>query len=514
MGDPSAAGPSLEGMQGDSVGESFGSGGLGLSGAGNGGGGTGDGIGLGGVGTLGRGAGAAAGQGFGAGQGRLGGSHRARPPSVRMGATTVNGRLPPEVIQRIVRQNFGRFRLCYENGLRNNPNLEGRVSTRFIITKDGSVSGVANAGSSLPDAGVVACVVRSFTSLSFPQPEGGIVTVVYPISFAPGDGGGTSRSGPEPEPIERPSTANPYSGRFKSVMDALARQDTKGALASAESWHREAPGDVLGLIALGEGLEAVGDTEGAARAYGSLIDLFPARADMRRFAGERLERLKGETALALAIDTYTQAREQRPDHPASHRLLGFALLRKGDHKRAFEVVAEGLKRDYPPGRFAGVKRILAEDLGLIAAVWAQAEPARRGEIMAQLKAAGGAEEKGPSLRFVLNWETDANDVDFHIYDEKGHHAFYGHKHLASGGDLYADVTTGYGPECFTVRKGKSERAAAYTLQANYYSRGPMGYGMGKLEVIDHDGRGHLTFDERPYVVMIDHAFVDLGVIKR
>jgi hypothetical protein len=29
-------------------------------------------------------------------------------------------------------------------------------------------------------------VVRSFSGLSFPQPENGIVTVVYPISFAPG----------------------------------------------------------------------------------------------------------------------------------------------------------------------------------------------------------------------------------------------------------------------------------------------------------------------------------------
>jgi hypothetical protein len=29
-------------------------------------------------------------------------------------------------------------------------------------------------------------VVRSFYGLSFPQPEGGIVTVVYPIMFSPG----------------------------------------------------------------------------------------------------------------------------------------------------------------------------------------------------------------------------------------------------------------------------------------------------------------------------------------
>ena len=138
-------------MWGDSIGDAFGAGGLGLSGIGEGGGGRGEGIGLGSIGTIGHGAGTGTGQGFGSGHGRLGGSHRTRPPRVRMGSTTVNGRLPPEVIQRIVRQNYGRFRLCYENGLRNNPNLQGRVSVRFVIGRDGSVSNVGNAGSDLPD---------------------------------------------------------------------------------------------------------------------------------------------------------------------------------------------------------------------------------------------------------------------------------------------------------------------------------------------------------------------------
>jgi hypothetical protein len=172
-------------MWGDSIGESFGAGGLGLSGIGEGGGGRGEGIGLGSVGTLGHGAGTGTGQGFGSGHGRLGRSHRARPPRVRMGATSVSGRLPPEVIQRIVRQNFGRFRLCYENGLRNNPNLQGRVSVRFVITRQGTVSNVSGGGD-LPDGGVVSCVTRAFYGLTFPQPEGGIVTVGYPIMFQPG----------------------------------------------------------------------------------------------------------------------------------------------------------------------------------------------------------------------------------------------------------------------------------------------------------------------------------------
>lgn len=110
----------------------------------------------------------------------------AAPTVVRYGAMSVSGRLPPEVIQRIIRQNFGRFRLCYERGLSMNPNLQGRVSIRFVIGRDGAVSNIGNAGSDMPDGGVVSCIVRSFYGLSFPQPEGGIVTVVYPISFSPG----------------------------------------------------------------------------------------------------------------------------------------------------------------------------------------------------------------------------------------------------------------------------------------------------------------------------------------
>jgi hypothetical protein len=174
-------------MFGDTIGDSFGAGGLGLSGVGEGGGGRGEGIGLGNFGGLGHGAGTGTGQGIGNGHGRLGGGHKVMAPRIREGATSVNGRLPPEVIQRIVRQNFGRFRLCYENGMRNNPNLQGRVTVKFVIDRSGAVAMTADGGSDLPDQGVVQCVVRGFGNLSFPQPEGGMVTVVYPIMFNPGE---------------------------------------------------------------------------------------------------------------------------------------------------------------------------------------------------------------------------------------------------------------------------------------------------------------------------------------
>ncbi len=151
--------------------DSFGSGGLGLSGVGEPGGRS-ERIGLGNIGTLGHST-------------RDAGS--ARAPQIRQGAVSVNGRLPPEVIQRIVRQNFGRFRLCHENGLRSNPSLQGRVAVKYVIDRDGSVKGTpTDGGSDLPDQGVVQCITRGFQNLSYPQPEGGIVTVVFPLIFSPG----------------------------------------------------------------------------------------------------------------------------------------------------------------------------------------------------------------------------------------------------------------------------------------------------------------------------------------
>lgn len=318
-----------------------------------------------------------------------------------------------------------------------------------------------------------------------------------------------------PQSVQQGGTAmqkgsDPYTGKFKDVMVALGT-DKKKAVALAMGWHEEQPGDLLALVALGEALEASGDLGTAARAYGSIIDLFPARADLRRFAGVRLERITA--ALDLAIDSFAKAAEQRADHPASHRLLAFSLVRANKPEKAFEAIAKGVTQSYPGGRFAGVDRILREDAGLVAAVWMKAEPSRKGEIADKLKAIGGVVENAPSLRFVLNWETDANDVDFHISDARGGHAFYSQKVLPSGGELYADVTTGYGPECFTIRLPKGKRAAPYRLQAHYYSIGPMGAGMGKLEIIEHDGNGGLRFEERPYVVMVNQAYVDLGIVK-
>ena len=112
---------------------------------------------------------------------------------IRAGAISVSGRLSKEVIQRILRQNHGLLRRCYEKGLSEDPNLQGRIAVRFVINSNGSVGSAANASSSLPDSSVLLtdswffdCVVRTLDRINFPKPETGVVRVFYPVSFSLG----------------------------------------------------------------------------------------------------------------------------------------------------------------------------------------------------------------------------------------------------------------------------------------------------------------------------------------
>lgn len=97
-----------------------------------------------------------------------------------------SGRLPAELIQKEVRARFGDIRKCYESGLALNKDLAGRVVIRFVIDINGNTTKVEPDvwGTDLADERVVACVTEHFKSLVFPAPEGGNVTVVYPIYFS------------------------------------------------------------------------------------------------------------------------------------------------------------------------------------------------------------------------------------------------------------------------------------------------------------------------------------------
>lgn len=96
--------------------------------------------------------------------------------------------LSPDTIQSVVRASFGKFRICYENGLRDCPNLNGRVRVDFVIQPDGTVSrAILNEkDTDVPDSAVGKCVATKFRELRFPGFDGPPMRVSYPVMFSPG----------------------------------------------------------------------------------------------------------------------------------------------------------------------------------------------------------------------------------------------------------------------------------------------------------------------------------------
>ncbi|MBI5487400.1 MAG: AgmX/PglI C-terminal domain-containing protein [Deltaproteobacteria bacterium] len=127
------------------------------------------------------------------GRGRSGstGSAGGTSPDLRLGEATTFGGLSKEVIRRIVQQHRGRIRHCYEAALRTRPDLQGRVTVKFVIEPQGNVSTAEAVGNTTEDEALGQCIAAVVKRMSFPQADG-ITACSYPFMLqmvGPEDGG-------------------------------------------------------------------------------------------------------------------------------------------------------------------------------------------------------------------------------------------------------------------------------------------------------------------------------------
>jgi TonB family protein len=100
----------------------------------------------------------------------------------------VRGTLDKEIIRRVIGkvQNIGGVRFCYDRGLAQKPELQGRVIVRFTIAPSGEVIDSVVASSTLGDPSTEQCIADKVLSFEFPKPAGGgKVVVSYPFNLRP-----------------------------------------------------------------------------------------------------------------------------------------------------------------------------------------------------------------------------------------------------------------------------------------------------------------------------------------
>jgi len=84
-----------------------------------------------------------------------------------------------------VRARMGLIKACYENALKRNPALKGKISIRFTILETGALSDISTAQNSLGSAEVASCIMNTMRSWRTQFRPSGPVTVEYPFVFQP-----------------------------------------------------------------------------------------------------------------------------------------------------------------------------------------------------------------------------------------------------------------------------------------------------------------------------------------
>jgi TonB family protein len=90
----------------------------------------------------------------------------------------------PSVIGGVIRRHLAGIQNAYNSALKKNPNLgSGKITVRFTITADGSVSSASIVSDTLGSSALSGSILSRIRSWRFPAIGSGSVTVVYPFVF-------------------------------------------------------------------------------------------------------------------------------------------------------------------------------------------------------------------------------------------------------------------------------------------------------------------------------------------
>jgi Flp pilus assembly protein TadD len=346
-------------------------------------------------------------------------------------------------------------------------------------------------------------------ALSLLSVGGGAASAASPVPVAKGNELGVTGVASEPEHRAKPSATE-----LSALRDAVAKDprmrhprlalvralmtagDLEGARTEAKAWREHDAYNLVAVRLLGDIETELGNTPAARRTYSSIVELLPKDVEARRALATVL---KQGGDLEGSRRELTTVLELRPEDRRVAFELGDVEQRLGrvdDARKRFESTAEAGDADealrYPAKqRLAQIHQksrraaLDAED---------QEGAAREAKAIEALGIQGGIEN---DVKIFLSWDTDRTDVDLWVTTPRGEKVFYSHPSGAAGEKLFHDVTTGYGPESFTVH---AATRGDYVVQVNYYGvrQGDFKEARGEVVVVLDEGRPTERTQTFPY----------------
>jgi hypothetical protein len=165
---------------------------------------------------------------------------------------------------------------------------------------------------------------------------------------------------------------------------------------------------------------------------------------------------------------FRRVSDARPYEPQTYLAMAQALTDMGNPDLALLYYEVGLTGQWD-SRFGEFRKILGLDyLRFLRRL-------EKGELKSHVQEYATARLKTVAQEFdlgaadlvvVITWNTDGTDVDLHVFEPSGEECFYSHRQTRSGGELTQDVTQGYGPEMYVLRKAPG---GTYDIKVKYFA---------------------------------------------
>ena len=196
-----------------------------------------------------------------------------------------------------------------------------------------------------------------------------------------------------------------------------------------------------------------GDLAQAVLVVSNLAELNLEDAQLLRVLGYKLSSYK---AYKDAIEVFRKVVAIREEEPQSYRDLGLALAEDKQYQEAVETLYKVVKNAWDE-RFGDVQLITMNDINSLIA--------RHKGIKTNFIDKRLLKSEPVDIRVVLSWDTDNCDIDLWVTDPTNEECYFSNPLTYLGGKISYDVTQGYGPEEFMIKKAPK---GTYKIAVNYY----------------------------------------------
>ncbi|MEO5689553.1 MAG: VIT domain-containing protein [Burkholderiaceae bacterium] len=234
----------------------------------------------------------------------------------------------------------------------------------------------------------------------------------------------------------------------------------------------------------------------ALRVLSNLAELHIEDRGLLRVLAYRLQEI-GETGEAIRL--LQRVTELAPDEPQSWRDLGLAQAAALAWQPAVDALWMAASGNWS-SRFGDMDIIALSELDAIAAQ----HPVDVTAIDPRLR-----RNLPLDVRVALAWDTDNTDIDLWVKDPNGEWVSYQHLLSRQGGRNTRDVTQGYGPEVFSLKKAIR---GSYEVHAKYYGSHRQALGNGTSVMMRlTTGFGTSAEKHRDVILRLEEAKDDLLV---